>query len=463
MNLRTLSFVLLWMWQLLAAQENFALPEFVNFEGRVRPLNSLENAVANALCEKQKCAGLKPQTLLQKIVDGSADSLNVFRVNRSMTVEILHLDPARREFKRSDFEESRSLLKQYAERDDSHPQTHELSRLDYALDLFDSLQVQGFCWRISVPRQELSSTSLRQLLAERAYLNWNLPFCVWIFVCMAFGLSLLALWKSWAWKAALVMQSIVSLGCAGIFLWRGIVENRVPLTTLYEMLLALVLGVSIFAVAVSAKGRVKPLLTCGSGICLALFLVMRSALAGDPFGAVAMILNSSFWLSMHVFTIAVGFCGLILASLLAHVMLAKRAFGGEVSVNLQKLLFGTLGVGFAVSTLGTLFGGFWAEVAWGRFWGWDPKENGALLVLIWVLMVIHLKAQNFVKPKTLEVLSSLLLIVIAFCLFGVNLLGVGLHSYGFSANLLVAFSAFVLGDVWVVCFLSFWKRNKRRK
>ena len=106
MNLRTLSFVLLWMWQLLAAQENFDLPEFVNFEGRVRPLNSLENAVANALCEKQKCAGLKPQTLLQKIVDGSADSLNVFRVNRSMTVEILHLDPARREFKRSDFEES---------------------------------------------------------------------------------------------------------------------------------------------------------------------------------------------------------------------------------------------------------------------------------------------------------------------------------------------------------------------
>ena len=132
-------------------------------------------------------------------------------------------------------------------------------------------------------------------------------------------------------------------------------------------------------------------------------------------------------------------------------------------MNLQKLLFGTLGVGFAVSTLGTLLGGFWAEVAWGRFWGWDPKENGALLVLIWVLMVIHLKAQNFVKPKTLEVLSSLLLIVIAFCLFGVNLLGVGLHSYGFSANLLVAFSAFVLGDVCVVCFLCFWKRNKRRK
>ena len=54
MNLRMLSFVLLWMWQLLAAQENFDLPEFVNFEGRVRPLNSLENAVANALCEKQK-------------------------------------------------------------------------------------------------------------------------------------------------------------------------------------------------------------------------------------------------------------------------------------------------------------------------------------------------------------------------------------------------------------------------
>lgn len=461
MTFRMLALVLLLVGQVLAAQENFALPEFVNFDGRVRPLNSLENAVADALCEKRKCAGLKPQQLVQKIVNGSADSLNVFRVNRSMAVEILHLDPLRRDFKRSDFDENRSLLKQYAEREDSHPLTLEFSRLDYALDLFDSLQGQGFWRRISVPLQELSPLTQRQLLAERAYLNFNLPFLTWILACVAFALSFLALWKSRVWVAALVTQSLVSVGCAGIFLWRGFVENRVPLTSLYEMLLALVLGVSTFAVAVAAKGRVKPLLACGSGLCLALFLVMRSALAGDTFGAVAMILNSSFWLSMHVFTIAVGFCGLILASLLAHVMLAKRAFGGEVSVGMQKLLFGTLGVGFAVSTLGTLLGGFWAEVAWGRFWGWDPKENGALLVLIWVLVVMHLKAGNLVKPKTLEVLSALLLIAIAFCLFGVNLLGVGLHSYGFSPNLLAAFSAFVLGDILIVCFFSFWKRFKR--
>lgn len=97
MNLRMLALVLLLVGQVLAAQENFALPEFVNFDGRVRPLNSLENAVADALCEKRKCAGLKPQMLVQKIVNGSADSLNVFRVNRSMAVEILHLDPLRRD------------------------------------------------------------------------------------------------------------------------------------------------------------------------------------------------------------------------------------------------------------------------------------------------------------------------------------------------------------------------------
>ena len=373
----------------------------------------------------------------------------------------MHLDPQRRTFKREEFEPSRSLLKQYAEREDSREQTQELVRLNSALDLYDSLQSESYWKRISVTAGELTSTTSRMYRAERAYLNMNLPFFTWILTCVAFVLALFALWKKTFWKPALFAQSLVALTSAILFVWRGIVENRLPLTSLYEMLLALVFGISLFSTVLSAKLRLNAFFACASGMCLALFLVMRSALSGDSFGAVSMILDSPFWLSLHVFTIASGFCVLILASLLAHVMLALRALKKETPVEMPKLLFGMLGVGFAFSTLGTLLGGFWADVAWGRFWGWDPKENGALLVLLWVLALMHLKAGMLVSSKTLEVLASLLSIVVAFCLFGVNLLGVGLHSYGYSPHLFAAFISFVVLDVGIVLGLNFFSRSQK--
>ena len=444
------------------AAQTFEFPEFVNFEGRFRPLNSMENAVANSLCEKKKCAGLKPAILVQRIREGSADSIEVFRIHRATTVDILHLDPSRRTFKRQEFEPTRSLLRQYAEREDSREQTLELVRLNSALDLYDSIRSESFWKQISVTPQELTSASLRKLNAERTYLNVNLPFFTWILACIAFVFSLLAVWKERLfWKPALGMQSLVALSSVAIFIWRGLAERRLPLTSLYEMLLALVLGISLFAIVLSARLRLRAFFACASGMCLALFLVMRSALSGDSFGSVSMILDSPFWLSLHVFTIASGFCVLILASLFAHVMLAFRALKKESPAEMPKILFGMLGVGFAISALGTLLGGFWADVAWGRFWGWDPKENGALLVLLWVLIVMHLKAGKLASWKTLEVLSALLSVVIAFCLFGVNLLGVGLHSYGYSPHLLVAFISFVVFDMGMVSALAFLLRNGR--
>lgn len=444
------------------AAQTFEFPEFVNFEGRFRPLNSMENAVANSLCEKKKCAGLKPAILVQRIREGSADSIEVFRIHRATTVDILHLDPSRRTFKRQEFEPTRSLLRQYAEREDSREQTLELVRLNSALDLYDSIRSESFWKQIAVTPQELTSASLRKLNAERAYLNVNLPFFTWILACIAFVFSLLAVWKERLfWKTALGMQSLVALSSVAIFIWRGLAERRLPLTSLYEMLLALVLGISLFAIVLSARLRLRAFFACASGMCLALFLVMRSALSGDSFGSVSMVLDSPFWLSLHVFTIASGFCVLILASLFAHVMLAFRALKKESPAEMPKILFGMLGVGFAISALGTLLGGFWADVAWGRFWGWDPKENGALLVLLWVLIVMHLKAGKLASWKTLEVLSALLSVVIAFCLFGVNLLGVGLHSYGYSPHLLVAFISFVVFDMGIVSALAFLSRNGR--
>ena len=80
---------------------------------------------------------------------------------------------------------------------------------------------------------------------------------------------------------------------------------------------------------------------------------------------------------------------------------------------------------------GSFLGGIWGDESWGRFWGWDPKENGAMLICMWQLMMIHMRLSGIAKPREFALGMGLNNIIVALAWFGVNLLQVGLHSYGF--------------------------------
>lgn len=440
--------------------EAFAEKPFaVNFGGRIRSQNSFERLIAESLCESEKCAGLRSAALFESIRDGSAEEIPVFRVGRATAAEILHLDPTRRNFFRKDFDASRSLLRQYAERDDAHPLTREFVRLDAAVSLYDSLRSKTFLERIGVDSLSLSQTELRQVRAESLYLKTNLPFWAWILSVSAFVLALFSVKNAKFRKPAVMLELAVSALCVAIFALRAAVENRLPVTSLFEMLLLLVLGLSLLFSILSLRTRVRGFLVCGSGISALLLFLMRNAISGDSFGAVSMLLNSPFWLSLHVFTIACGFSLLLVSGITAHVSLVCRSLGKPTKPGVQAVLWKTLHAGFFFSALGILFGGFWADVAWGRFWGWDPKENGALFVMLWILIVMHLKWGRLVQPKTLDVMLSMLAMCVVTCLLGVNLLGVGLHSYGYSPGLLVAFFAYLAFDAVFIAFFSLKKGN----
>jgi ABC-type transport system involved in cytochrome c biogenesis permease subunit len=119
--------------------------------------------------------------------------------------------------------------------------------------------------------------------------------------------------------------------------------------------------------------------------------------------------------------------------------------GGLNLSSLQQSMMGATLFSLFFSILGTILGGIWADQSWGRFWGWDPKENGALLICLWLLALLHGKLAGYLKPKFYALFLSLTSIVVAFAWFGVNLLNVGLHSYGFTnslANNLIYFSLF---------------------
>ena len=117
----------------------------------------------------------------------------------------------------------------------------------------------------------------------------------------------------------------------------------------------------------------------------------------DTMGTLVAVLNTNFWLGTHVLCITMGYGTCLIASLMAHYDLWMRAkqphnlaFQKQSMRNLKIIVILSL----LLTTIGTILGGIWADQSWGRFWGWDPKENGALLIVLWLAWIIHSKISN---------------------------------------------------------------------
>jgi cytochrome c-type biogenesis protein CcsB len=105
----------------------------------------------------------------------------------------------------------------------------------------------------------------------------------------------------------------------------------------------------------------------------------------------------------------------------------KRKF----AENLDNLSYRILGIGFPLLTIGILSGAVWANEAWGSYWSWDPKETWALATWLVFAIYLHLRISKGWRGKKPAILASLGFVTVWICFLGVNLLGEGLHSYGF--------------------------------
>ena len=114
------------------------------------------------------------------------------------------------------------------------------------------------------------------------------------------------------------------------------------------------------------------------------------------------------------------------------------------------------------SFAGTMLGGIWADMSWGRFWGWDPKENGALMVVLWISASIHARSLRLCSDRVFLAMAVVGNIVGVWAWFGVNLMGVGLHSYGFVDGGWVYFFAFVFSQLLIVplCLIKYKEKSK---
>jgi ABC-type transport system involved in cytochrome c biogenesis permease subunit len=147
------------------------------------------------------------------------------------------------------------------------------------------------------------------------------------------------------------------------------------------------------------------------------------------------VLDSNFWLATHVVVITVGYSATYLAGFLALIyvfrgLLTKSLDQGTADA-LTRMVYGIVCFATLFSLVGTVLGGIWADQSWGRFWGWDPKENGALLIVLWNAIILHCRWGGLVKQRGLMALAIFGNVVTSWSWFGTNMLGVGLHSYGF--------------------------------
>jgi len=118
------------------------------------------------------------------------------------------------------------------------------------------------------------------------------------------------------------------------------------------------------------------------------------------------------------------------------------------------MTYGTICFAIFFSFVGTVLGGLWADDSWGRFWGWDPKENGALLIVLWNALVLHARWGGMVQRRGLAILAIFGNVITAWSWFGVNQMGVGLHAYGATEGRTLALLVFVLSQLAVMALGS---------
>ena len=291
------------------------------------------------------------------------------------------------------------------------------------------------------PSEEYSGSKMRFESVFNRFEPYFLSKFIYLF---AFVLAALA-WLGWAKplnRAAFGLVSIAFAIQTTALIGRMYISGRwgVTVTNLYSSALFIGWGCCLLGMILERVSRIG----IGNAVaslagCLTLWVADGLSNDGDTIAVMQAVLDTNFWLATHVTTITLGYSTTYLAALLgcAYIFLGvvTPKLTQEDERTLSRMTYGCLCFAIFFSFVGTVLGGLWADDSWGRFWGWDPKENGALIIVLWNSLVLHARWGGMVKHRGMAVLSVVGAIVTTWSWFGVNLLGVGLHAYGFNSSL----------------------------
>ncbi len=281
--------------------------------------------------------------------------------------------------------------------------------------------------------------------------------------------ALLLVFAAWATRRADVAAVARALAWSAFLvhtvglLARTVLQGRPPVTNLYSSALLGLVSERFhrrgFAVASA----------CAIGF-MTLLIAHHLSATGDTMEMMRAVLDSNFWLATHVVAITIGYSSTYLAGMLGIAWVVRRHLplkpDPEASKALASLAYGVIAFSLLFSFVGTVLGGIWADQSWGRFWGWDPKENGALLIVLWNALILHARWGGYIRERGIMLMAIFGNIIVSLSWFGVNMLGIGLHSYGFMDKAFLWLSAFCALQLALMCLGAlpprFWTETPRR-
>jgi ABC-type transport system involved in cytochrome c biogenesis permease subunit len=236
---------------------------------------------------------------------------------------------------------------------------------------------------------------------------------------------------------------------------RMYIQGRPPVTNLYSSAIFIGWGCVIMCLILEmAFGLGIGNLLAGVLGFATVLISHLLATDGDTLEMMQAVLDTNFWLATHVTCVTFGYAATFLAGFLGIIylilMAANRPWNKNVLPIVGKMIHGIVCFAMLLSFTGTVLGGIWADQSWGRFWGWDPKENGALIIVIWNALILHARWGGMVHQAGVALLAVFGNIVTAWSWFGVNMLGVGLHAYGFMNGAAYWLSLFMLSQLGLI-------------
>nr|YP_009715758.1 cytochrome c heme attachment protein [Zenia insignis]QGL08871.1 cytochrome c heme attachment protein [Zenia insignis]QIT02163.1 cytochrome c biogenesis protein [Zenia insignis] len=276
---------------------------------------------------------------------------------------------------------------------------------------------------------------------------------------------------------------IVTFFCiTGVLITRWIFSGHLPLSDLYESLIFLSWGFSIFHMVPCFKKHKNHLST----------IIAPSAIFTQGFATSGLLTQmhqsailvpalKSHWLMMHVSMMVLGYAALLCGSLLSVALLvitfrkvikmiiltnhfyfltnsfafakikymnernnvlrntsflsSQNYYRSQFIQQLDRWSYRIISLGFLFLTIGILSGAVWANEAWGSYWNWDPKETWAFITWTIFAIFLHTRKNKKLEGVNSSIVASMGFLIIWICYFGINLLGIGLHSYGsFTSN-----------------------------
>ena len=244
----------------------------------------------------------------------------------------------------------------------------------------------------------------------------------------------------WGMLAIVLIVHTVAIVC------RITITGRAPVINIYSSAVFIGWAAVLFGLVIERLFRygIGNLLASTAGVLT--LLVAYGLNTGDTMPVLQAVLDTQFWLATHVISVTLGY----VATLVAGTLGAGYLVAGWVRVDKSKLrevyrcCYGATCFGILFSFVGTVLGGLWADDSWGRFWGWDPKENGALLIVIWNALMLHARWDGMVSGRGFAALAIGGNVVTAWSWFGTNELGIGMHSYGFTSGVLMWLTVYIV-------------------